>query len=293
MKQTAFQRRVSRMTRISCGDWLKNNLALLQGKSEFPYTETLVLLSFVMNKKKEWLLAHPEVSLSEEQEIQLGVNVNRLIEGEPLPYLTGIQAFYGLDFYVTPAVLIPRPETELLVEEAIQWLGAHPARRTAIDVGTGSGAIAVTLADQVPDLNLTAVDLSPNVLEVARTNAQKFGVSERIHFLESDLLDTVDGQFDLLAANLPYIPTSTLESLPVLKYEPRQALDGGPDGLCYIRKFLQQAVLHTKPGSLILLEIEASQGDLVLTLARDTFTGGTASLIQDYAKLPRIIKIQL
>lgn len=281
------------MTRINCGEWQKKTLTSLQGKTEFPYTETMVLLSFVMNQKKEWLLAHPEEIISDDQEAQLNHLILRLVDGEPLPYLTGIQAFYGLDFHVSPDVLIPRPETELMVEEAIQWLEEHPNRRSAIDIGTGSGAIAVTLADQVCDLQLTAVDLSLDALQVAQSNAQKYGAADRITFLESDFFSNVNGRYDLIAANLPYIPTSTLEKLSVLKFEPRSALDGGSDGLNCIRKFLQQSVAFVKPGGLILFEIEASQGESAFTLARQTYPQGTISLLQDYAKLPRVIKIQL
>lgn len=281
------------MTRSSTGEWIKQTLAMLQGRTEFPYTETQVLLAYVLGKSKEWLIAHPDELLTQQQEDQLSELTNRLLAGEPLPYLTGIQAFYGLDFEVNPAVLIPRPETELLVEEAIQWLVEHPTRKSFIDVGTGSGAIAVTLADQVPDLKITAVDVSEEALEIAKRNAQKFSVDARIHFLKSDLFETVKDHYDLIAANLPYIPTGTLNSLPALRYEPHYALDGGADGLACIQRFVDQAPLYIKPGGLILMEIEASQGDAVTLLAQKNFPGSTVTLIRDYTDLPRIIKIKL
>lgn len=281
------------MTRISCGDWTKQTLELLQGKSEFPYTETQVLLAYVLNQSKEWLVSHPDELLTEQQESKLSKLVQRLLAGEPLPYMTGIQAFYGLDFDVNSAVLIPRPETELLVEEALLWLEAHPNRRKVIDIGTGSGAIAVTLADQISDLSLTAVDLSTEALEVARSNARKFSVDDRIQFISSDLFANVAGRFDLIAANLPYIPTATLEKLPIIRYEPRYALDGGADGLTFIRKCLHQVNDHIKPGGMILLEIEATQGDSAFFLAKEIIPDGDITLLRDYADLPRIIKIQL
>lgn len=278
--------------RINLQTWARQTFKQLQGKSEFPYIESQVLLAFALNRSREWIVAHPEVLLTLEQETQLEKVVQRLLKGEPLPYITGIQAFYGLDFVVTPDVLIPRPETELLVEEAVKWLQSHPNRRSALDMGTGSGAIAITLADQVPDLIVTAADISPAALDVARKNAGKFGVEDRVHLIQSDLWQSIDPSFDLIAANLPYIPSAKLKTLNVARHEPVLALDGGSDGLQVLRTFLAHGSEHILPGGLILLEIEAGQGLTAMELAQNQFGDGLVRLIKDYSALPRLITIQ-
>lgn len=278
--------------RINLQTWASQTIKRLQGKSEFPYIESQVLLAFTLNRSREWIVAHPEVLLTQEQETQLEKVVQRLLKGEPLPYITGIQAFYGLDFVVTPDVLIPRPETELLVEEAVKWLQAQPNRRSALDMGTGSGAIAVTLADQVPDLRVTAADISPAALDVASKNAEKFGVEDRVHLLQSDLWQAIVPPFDLIAANLPYIPSAKLMTLPVARHEPILALDGGSDGLQVLRTFLAHISEHILPGGLILLEIEAGQGLTAMELVQNQFGDGLVRLIKDYSSMPRLITIQ-
>lgn len=278
--------------RINLQTWASQTIKRLQGKSEFPYIESQVLLAFALNHTREWIIAHPEVLLTQEQETQLEKVVQRLLNGEPLPYITGIQAFYGLDFMVTPDVLIPRPETELLVEEAINWLQAHPNRRSALDMGTGSGAIAVTLADQVEDLNVTAADISPAALDIARKNAEKFEVEDRVRLIQSDLWQSIDSPFDLIAANLPYVPSEKLKTLAVAQHEPILALDGGADGLQVLRTFLAHVSEHILPGGLILLEIEAGQGESAMELVQNQFGDGLVRLISDYSALPRLITIQ-
>ena len=278
--------------RTDLQSWAESAVKSLEDTSEFPYIESQVLLSFTLNQSREWIIAHPEEILTEEQLNKLGLYVDRLKKGEPLPYITGIQAFYGLDFNVNPAVLIPRPETELLVEEALSWLQKHPNRRSALDVGTGSGAIAISLADQVSDLKLTAVDVSQAALDVAKKNAEKFSVEDRVQLLLSNLFEHVSGSFDLIAANLPYIPSEKLKNLPVSRYEPALALDGGTDGLDLIREFLKQAQTHIRPSGLVLVEIESEQGESAVELAQDIWNEGTISLIKDYAGLPRLVVIQ-
>jgi len=252
-----------------------------------------VILAFTLKTTREWIVAHPEFELNREQEGELEFHLQKLIEGEPLPYITGIQAFYGLDFDVTPGVLIPRPETELLVEEAIHWLEEHPRRRSVLDMGTGSGAIAVTLADRIPDLRVTAADISPAALEVAAKNAFKFGVAERIRIVQSDLWQQIEDSFDLIAANLPYIPSSTLQTLRVARHEPALALDGGADGLEVIRRLLDEAGSHIHSGGLILLEIEARQSESAAAMTRAKWPNASTKLITDYSNLPRLITIQV
>ncbi|RME87431.1 MAG: peptide chain release factor N(5)-glutamine methyltransferase, partial [Anaerolineae bacterium] len=245
--------------------------ARLNPHSETPALDAQVLLAHVTGKPRAWVLAHPDVPLTPEQERALKAALSRIERGEPLPYVLGHWEFYGLDFLVTPDVLIPRPETELLVEHAIEWLTAHPERRLAADVGTGSGCIAIALAVHVPDLSVIATDISAAALEVARRNARRLDVGERIRFICCDLLPEPSEPLDLLCANLPYIPSATLRDLDVYRREPTLALDGGPDGLDLIRRLLTIAPRYLSPGGLILLEIEASQGVQALALAYDAF----------------------
>jgi release factor glutamine methyltransferase len=220
--------------------------------------------------------------------------------------------FFGLDFVVTPDVLIPRPETELLVEQALEWwrnskseirnalLCRNPKSeiRNALDVGTGSGCIAIALAVHVPELHITATDISSAALVVARANAQKHGVADRIQFLQADLLNVPRStchveRCDLIVANLPYIPTGTLKTLEVYGKEPSLALDGGPDGLAFIRRLLQDAPGHLTPGGRVLLEIEASQGEAVRTLGRTIFPDAEVDILPDLAGHDRVLRIQL
>ncbi|MCX6053931.1 MAG: peptide chain release factor N(5)-glutamine methyltransferase [Chloroflexi bacterium] len=281
------------MTKIEIKDWLKDSAAVLNGHSDFPFMESQVLLSFVTGQPREWLISHPESSLSEEQVTQLNSSRDRLLKGEPLPYLVGKQAFFGLDFLVTRDVLIPRPETELLVEEAIQWLEDHPSRRKIIDIGTGSGIIAITLADHFQDADITAVDISATALALAERNAELHRVKDRIQFRLNDLLTGNPCQYDLILANLPYIPTQILDQLPVSRFEPRLALDGGKEGLDLIGRLLDQSVKKIHPSGLILLEIETDQSEACLKMTREYFSNCEVSVLLDLAKHPRILKIQL
>ncbi|MDZ4158272.1 MAG: HemK/PrmC family methyltransferase, partial [Anaerolineaceae bacterium] len=201
--------------------------------------------------------------------------------------------FFGLDFLVSPAVLIPRPETELLVEHAVQWLRQNPGRRLAADVGTGSGCIAISIANQIPDLTVLASDYSDAALRIARANVSRYRLDHRIHLVQADLMTAAAGSFDLVCANLPYIPTSTLEHLQVSRYEPRLALDGGSEGLDFIQKLLFDAVAKLAPGALFLLEIETRQADAVIRLARLSYPSAEATVIPDLAGIPRLLRIKL
>jgi len=244
-------------------------------------------------------MAYPELSLNAEQQIQLDKSLIRLEKGEPFPYIIGHWEFFGLDFEVTPDVLIPRPETELLVEKAIIWLQESPVRRTIADIGTGSGAIAVSLAVNIPDADILATDISSKALQVAKRNAKKLDVGDRIEFIECDLLPDKSTfinnhlPFDLICANLPYIPTKTLSHLPVFGREPTIALDGGADGLDFFRRLLNIAPDWLAPNALILLEIEATLGSQVLELAHEIFPNTKIHLHQDLTGRDRLLEIQL
>jgi release factor glutamine methyltransferase len=252
-----------------------------------------VLLAHVLGKPRAWVLAHPEVRLTSPQAEALQEALDRLQKGEPLPFVLGHWEFFGLDMLVAPTALIPRPETELLVEGALEWLKANPARRQAADVGTGSGCIAVALAKGVHDLHILATDLSLSALQIARQNADRHQVGGRVHCLQADLLPPLKAGLDLLCANLPYIPSPKLNDLRVAQREPRLALDGGPDGLRLIRRLLCAAGSVMRPGGLLLLEIEASQGAAARALARSAFPIAEVTVLPDLAGLDRLLRIMV
>ena len=264
----------------------------LERLSQTPGLDAQVLLARVLQKPRAWVLAHPEAPLTRTRAAALETLVRGLEGGKPLPYLLGSWEFFGLQFEVTPDVLIPRPETELLVERAIAWLRANPSRRRAADVGTGSGCIAVSLAANLPDLRVMATDLSPAALKVAGRNAGKCKVAGRVEFCCCDLFPDRVG-FDLIVANLPYVPTRQLQELPICGCEPALALDGGPDGLTVIRRLLAQVPDRLVPGGLLLMEIEASQGPRILSLAYDAFSEAEIHLHQDLAERDRLLEVQV
>lgn len=282
------------MTKNEVGTWLTDaQTQLRKHGSQSAAVEAQALLAHVLNRSRSELLTHPEIELTKQQLNSANQMLERLIAGEPLPYLTGHQEFFGLDFQVTPQTLIPRPETELLVETAISWLRNHPRCRTAADIGTGSGCIAVTLASCISDLSITATDISQKALEVAARNAARHNVATRIKFIENDLLKGITAQFNLICANLPYIPSDTLQELPVAKHEPLLALDGGADGLEIIRRLLMDIPrCIAKPG-LILLEIEASQGQSAQEVAYRLIPQAQVTLLHDLAGLARLVMIEI
>jgi release factor glutamine methyltransferase len=267
--------------------------------SDTSFLDASVLLAHVLKKPRSWVLAHSEAILTEGQQNQLNESLARLEDGEPFPYVLGHWEFFGLDFEVTPDVLIPRPETELLVEKAIVWLQASPVRRTVADVGTGSGAIAISIAINVPDAQILATDISPEALKVAQKNAHKFGVEHRIEFVRCDLLPpqpemfTTEQHLDLLCANLPYIPTKTLHHLPVYGREPTVALDGGEDGLDLYRRLMKVAPDWLAPNAMVLFEIEATRGIPALNLAYDMFSEAEIHLHKDLTGLDRLLEIRI
>ncbi|HBO34618.1 MAG TPA: peptide chain release factor N(5)-glutamine methyltransferase [Anaerolineaceae bacterium] len=260
---------------------------------EQPHQIALVLLAHIVQRPKTWLLAHPEAHLSKAQADQLEGLLQRLEAGEPLPYLVGTQEFFGLEFEVNPSVLIPRPETEIMVETALAWLQEHPSSRNGIDVGTGSGCIAISLVSNCPDLNMLATDLSENALNVATKNAQKHNVVDRISFSLSDLIPEDPQPVDLVCANLPYIPTEKLVEVNSLPWEPSLALDGGESGLDLISKLLEKLPAFLNNPALILLETEATLGAQTLQLAKHNFPNAEVSLHKDLFERDRMVRIEL
>ncbi len=263
----------------------------LSPHSESAGLDAQTLLAHVLKKDRAWLLAHPETPLTPDQHQEIEAALQTLESGVPLPYVIGEWEFYGRKFIVAPDVLIPRPETELMIENALHWLKKHPDRRKAIDVGTGSGCIAVTLAAERSNITMTGVDISSAALDIARRNADRHNT--KIDLIESDLLENVKGKFDLICANLPYIPTKTLKGLEVFGKEPTLALDGGPDGLGLIQKLLEQAQTKLNPGGVILIEFGAPEADLLRDTVREYFPEADLSIKADLAGHLRLMVIQM
>jgi len=249
-----------------------------------------VLLAHVLGTSRTALLTHPERALTPGQLSSYRTLVRRRASGYPLPYLTGHVEFYGLEFEVTPEVLIPRPETETLVDLA---LARQPA--TIVDVGTGSGCIAVSLAVCLPEAAIYAIEISSAALSVARRNTERHGVTERVRLIVGDVLTPRPGPADLIVSNPPYIPTSQCASLPisVRNHEPRLALDGGPDGLSIVRRLLAQAPAVLRPGGALLIEIGADQGEAAGHLAHIFFPQAAVRVHPDLAGRDRVLEVQV
>lgn len=252
--------------------------------------EAQLLASSVLHHTRAWLAAHPETELTREQRQQLDRLLEQRLSGVPLPYLLGHWEFYGLDFEVTPDVLIPRPETELLVEHALSCLKARPGLRAA-DVGTGSGCIAISLLKHAPNLRMLTTDRSWQALQVARRNADRHAVLYKLALVQGDLLSAAAGPFDLVCANLPYIPRQSLETLEVARYEPIPALDGGEDGLDAIRGLIQDAHRWLAPGGTLLLEMQYDQGEAIQKLAGQFIDGSRTRVLLDLAGKPRLVEV--
>ena len=226
---------------------------------------------------------------------RLGGLLRRRMAREPLAYITGHREFYGIDLEVSPAVLIPRQETELLVERAIDFCSSlGPGARPLIaDIGTGSGAIAVAIALHAPHATVYATDISREALDAAETNIRRHGLESRIRLCRGDLLDALPRPVDLLVSNPPYIPTGDISGLaPEVQREPRSSLDGGVDGLSVVRCLLAQAPGRLRPGGRVIVEISPEQIDAVASLARGGVPSGEVSFHRDMLGLARAVEIE-
>jgi release factor glutamine methyltransferase len=263
---------------------------LIEQGFDNPSNTTLVLFSHILNRPKSYVLAHGSYELTPQEKSFLHEVITKISKEVPLPYILGEWEFFGRKFIVSPDVMIPRPETELLVEKALQIAKTFENPRI-IDVGTGSGAIIISLASELPPGIFIASDLSRGALKIAKHNTQRFSLSQ-IQFLQADLLTSIYAQFDLICANLPYIPRIKMSELQVAKSEPLLALDGGIDGLVLIQKLITQAQSRLTPKGAILLEIEASLGNETLSIAKNTFPQAACKIYQDLAGHDRLLEIR-
>lgn len=255
--------------------------------------EATLLLGSVVNKDKAYLIAHANDELHEAALQSFKQIVERRSRHEPFQYIVGRQEFYGLDIVVSPAVLIPRPETELLVEQAVEILS--PLKRPAfLEIGIGSGCLSIAILAQIAAAHAMGVDISGEAVAMARLNAEKNSVADRLRLQRGDLFEGLSGSFDLIVSNPPYVPRDQLSGLQpeISKYEPPVALDGGLDGLGIIRRLILQAPDHLKMRGAILIEIGFDQAEKV----RQLFDPGiweTPEFIDDLQSWPRIVKARL
>jgi release factor glutamine methyltransferase len=253
-----------------------------------------VLMCEVLGFEKSQLYLSLDERLDPSAEYRFGILLSRRLRREPVAYITGRQEFWSLDFRVTPDVLIPRPETERLVEIAVKCAGAFgsdlPLR--ILDIGTGSGVVAITLAKELPRAHVWATDVSLPALEIAGLNAAYHRVAERIHFAVSNLFDSIrESEFHLIVSNPPYVRRKDLATLEpeVSRWEPRTALDGGLDGRDYYRGLIAQGYRYLLPGGALIMEIGADIGPAVAELLGGAGNYTPAKIHQDYACRDRVI----
>lgn len=268
-----------------------------------PSVEAEVLLGHVLGMSKTGLYTQPERSLTSAEGERLRHLVLRRLDREPAAYILGHCEFYGIDFYVESHAFIPRPETELLVEEAVelaQRISRQGEQSTIADIGTGCGAIAVSLALALPQAKIYATDVSPAALKVAQVNCRRHGVNSRVDLLQGNLLEPLPHAVDVIVANLPYVKDCEFRGLSpeIREYEPTIALAGGRDGLDKIRQMLEQmrgkwgARLGEGPAYL-LLEIGQGQAEMATSLVNDYFRQASIELISDLGGVERVAKVGL
>lgn len=274
---------------------------LIQAGQDSDRLDTQVLLEHVLGIDRAVLYTHPEREVTVEQERQFLTLIERRMQGEPIAYITGHEEFYGLDFLVDRRVLIPRPETELLVENALRLIRERlDAKQVPLvaDIGTGSGAIPITLAVEEARLPcLYAVDISVDALAVAQQNCLHHHVEQRVHLLHGDLLIPVPEPVDILIANLPYVGTDEVDVMTrdVLDYEPHQALFSGPNGLDLLQRFFEQVrtTEKLKLHGVMLLEIGYRQRTLLTQLLAHLWPDATVIFQKDYAGWDRMLQVSL
>ena len=246
-----------------------------------------LIVAEVLGKDRAFLHAHPEYDIKKRELDQIRIMINRRRLGEPLAYILGRKEFYGRNFKVTPNTLIPRPETESLVTEII---GLRP--RDILDVGTGSGCIAITLAKELPEAKITAVDISEDALAVARENAQNYGVN--IEFRQSDLLKNLakTEKYDLIVANLPYVDENWDWLGAEINFEPKNALYAKDGGLEFIKKLIDQAPDYLNPDACLVLEADSSQHQEIIKYAQRTGSFSYAKKADENSALALVLRLR-
>lgn len=251
----------------------KGMIILKTNNIESPKLKARLLLQYVLNKKREQLIIYDNESITPQQERIYMANIEKLKKGTPLQHITNTQEFMKMDFFVNNEVLIPRPDTEVLVEEVIK-IGKTKKNPTILDLCTGSGAIAISIAKYLPNCKVCASDISVKALEIAKINAQKNEVADKIEFIKSDLFKEMEGmKFDIIVSNPPYIKTGVIKTLNLeVQNEPQIALDGGSDGLEFYRHIVEEAYSHLKFESYLCFEIGYDQREDVIEIIKNAKT---------------------
>ena len=283
----------------SVSEVLARGIVALAKYVESPRTDAQLLLASVIGRDRAWLLAHGDSFLSRPQSERFGELCEKRASGMPVAYILGTAGFYGREFVVNDKVLVPRPESEVLVEDMLAYLRsrldpAYPKQLlTVLDIGTGSGAIACTLAAEIAAVTVEGVDISLAALKVAEHNARRFNVFAKCKFRFGDLASGIgDRHVDAVVANLPYIPTGQIPKRPdPLSFEPPEALDGGPDGLDLYRRLLPMLPPLLKPGALVLLEAAPPTIAGLVELARASFPRDDILVGHDLGGLERYVRV--
>jgi len=260
--------------------------------------EAELLLGHGLGMSKTQLYTEPERSLTSVEAEHLCHLVRRRLDHEPAAYILGHCEFYGIDFYIDYHTFIPRPETELLVEKAMELahrISHRGEQITIADIGTGCGAIAVSLALALPQAKIYATDVSASALQVAEMNCQRHGVNSQVELLQGNLLELLPQPVDMIVANLPYIKDCEFKDLSpeIRKFEPTMALAGGEDGLDKIRQMLEQMPEKLSYGACFLLEIGQGQSGMVTSLIKSYFPQASIELISDLGGIERVVKVGL
>jgi release factor glutamine methyltransferase len=286
------------MTVLELLNWMTDHLK--DHRVENPRLQAELLLAHFLGLNREGLYIHLRDKIPDKGRDRLEELVRRRISGEPLQYILGKQAFWSGDFRVDPRVLIPRPETEILVEQAISILSTMPSGRSpsVLEIGTGSGAVAISVAREVKDLLLVATDISRDALLLARENAREMGVLRKITFVNGDLFGPFhsreEGPFDLILSNPPYISSPEIEMLPreIREHEPAVALNGGEDGLDFYREILRQVPSYLRMGGWLLLELGQGQGKRIAELIHEKEEFSEPELLKDLSGIERVVKLR-
>jgi len=287
------------MTLLELLNWSTH--CLRDHQVENPRLNAELLLAKSVNLSREGLYAHLHRASEEEEKEKLERFVKKRVAGEPLQYILGYQEFWSIPFKVDPRVLIPRPETELLVEQSLFILRKVCLERSprVLEIGTGSGAIAISLATEASDLLVVATDISGEALFLARENARSAGVLSRIQFVHGDLFGPfrrMQGRepFDLILSNPPYVRLSEIQNLPteIRTYEPLVALNGGEDGMAFYRDILLQTAFYVRRGGWVLLEVGEGQGKAVSAMIEEEGSFLPPERIRDFSGIERVVKVQ-
>lgn len=273
---------------------LNHAASLLQESGSLsPRLDAEVLLAFSLKCDRSYLLMHPEKIIDKKTYEQYLSCINDRKKGKPVQYITQQQEFMGLDFFVNENVLIPRPDTEILVENILDSIKKNAYSKTEIlDIGCGSGAISISLAHYAPDTYLSCVDISSAALSICEKNAQYHHVQNRMRFYQGNLFDPIENKFDMIVSNPPYIPYEDIKTLQaeVSEYEPRIALDGGLDGMSFYRRIIKQAPQYLRVNGLLFFEIGYNQGADVCKLLQDTGMYSDIQVIKDLAGKDRVVR---